>query len=262
VQLAAIDMLEIKPAGGGEDEQCAPWREVPSSLVRAGEGAEDGSVDRSVRNASHPFRLVVDREHVIAAVPENSGEEPTDEAVPEDQYSTARHAFRAPQDAGEWLCVGRMRIIERGRKVDPCPRRRPLRQPTGLDRRRAELLARRFMACAAAFTLAAWQVVNEHDATAVRIGDDLVAENRTRGGVADLLDIGAAQPAGTHVHALPVPFRLCDLTQKGLPISIENDGAHGGIVGTVSRARRGSVTFVPQRRVTTRFCRGRGRFGH
>ena len=61
----------------------------------------------------------------------------------------------------------------------------------------------------ALLALAAGGVVDEGDAASVGgLADDLVPEHGSVGGASDLLDVGAAQPAGEHAHELARPVRL------------------------------------------------------
>jgi len=83
----------------------------------------------------------------------------------------------------------------------------------------------------AALAVAAGAVVDERDAPAVRLRDHLVSEDRARGGDADLLDVRSAEPAGEHANELRVSVGLRHVRERRLSLLVEDDRAHGSIVG-------------------------------
>ena len=87
------------------------------------------------------------------------------------------------------------------------------------------------MAGVAARALAARQVVDERDAAAVDLGDDLVPEHGARRCAAELLDVRPAEAAGDDAGERPGAVRLGDLLEPRLPLLVEYDGAHRSIVG-------------------------------
>jgi len=74
-------------------------------------------------------------------------------------------------------------------------------------------------------------VVDERDAPAVRLRDHLVSEYGARRRDADLLDVRSAEPAGEHANQLPVAVGLGHVRERRLPLPVEDDRAHGSIVG-------------------------------
>ena len=82
---------------------------------------------------------------------------------------------------------------------------------------------------AAALALPAGQVVDEHDPPSVRVlGNDLVAEHGARRGAAELLHVGAAEPARSDADERPRALRLGNLGERRLPGAVQDDGAHDG----------------------------------
>ena len=174
-QLAPVDVVEVDRRGRGEDEH-APARR--NRLERGGGTAEDDGVDRAVRRAAGAVRPGVDREDLVAAPLEHGREEPSDEAVPDDEDSAlaTRSAPRSTQASGSTYVPSASSIPSgSGRRSPPPPAPRSRRN----DRRRREALARRLVAGAAALALAARHVVDQRDARAVRaLRDDLDARAR------------------------------------------------------------------------------------
>ncbi len=76
----------------------------------------------------------------------------------------------------------------------------------------------------AARALAAGPVVDQRDACPVGAPcDDLVAEHGSRRRAPELLDVGAAEPAGEHAHRV---VRRGHIREPGLSVSVEHDCAH------------------------------------
>jgi hypothetical protein len=113
--------------------------------------------------------------------------------------------------------------------MDPAAERRDLLgEPAGLDRGGCEFLAGGLVPCPAARALAARPVMDERDALPVRLGDDLVPEDDSLRGVADLLDVASAEPAREDAEDVR-PLGLGQFRQLRLPGRIENDCPHRGV---------------------------------
>ena len=158
--------------------------------------------------------------------------------MPDDQHAAARQALGAAEDAGERLDHRRARVVDLVGQVDRAVRLHALGEPAGPDRRRRERLARRLVPGQAARALAARKVVEERDATAVDLGDDLVAEHLARVLRRQLLDVRAAEAAGENGEGV---LRLGHVDELRPPLLVEYDRAHRGIVGPW----RSSSTVAP-----------------
>ncbi len=188
-------------------------------------------MDGPVRLAPAAARVAVDGEDLVAPSRQHGGEEPADEALADDEHSSVRHPLGAPQDAGERLDHRRPGIVDPVGQVDPAVRPHPLGKPARPDRARPERLAGRLVTGVAARALAAREVVDERDAAAVDLGDDLVPEHRSRRRAAELLDVRPAEAAGEHAGERSRAFGVGDLREPRLPLLVQYDGAHGSIVG-------------------------------
>ena len=129
----------------------------------------------------------------------------------------SRSAPRRTQASGS--TYRRARVVDPVGKVDPAVRPHALGEPAGPDRARRERLAGRLVPGEAALALAAGQVVDERDAAAVDLGDDLVPEHGAGRRAAELLDVRSAEPAGEHARELARAVRLGDLRERGWPCS-------------------------------------------
>ena len=193
--------------------------------------AEHRGVDRAVGLRPGAAWVEVGREHLVAAAFEDGAEQPSDEAISDDEHAPAGQPLHGAQHTGERLDVGRGRVVDRVRQVERLGRVRPFGESAGDDRRGAERVAGRLVPGQATVAFAAGQVVDERDAPPVELRRHLVTEHRPRGRGADLLDVGAAQPAGEHPDERAVPVRLGHVGEPRLPRLVENDRAHRGIVG-------------------------------
>ena len=140
-----------------------------------------------------------------------------------------RSAPRRTQASGSTI-VARA-VVDPVRQVDPAVRPHPLCEPARPDRARPERLARRLVAGVAPRALAAGKVMDERDAAAADLGDDLVPEHRPGRRAAELLDVRPAEAAGHDAGERPGPLRLGDVREPRLPLLVEYDGAHASIVG-------------------------------
>ena len=185
---------------------------------RAARPARRGS--RSVAKTSSPRR--------VSTAPNSRPTKP----LPTTSTRPPRQPLRGAQHAGERLDVGarsRRRPRRAGRASAVACARSANPPGTIVAARNASQVdscpARQRVA------FAAGQVVDERDAPPVELRDDLVAEHRPRGRGADLLDVGAAQPAGEHADERAVPSGSGTSASRRLPRLVENDRAHRGIVG-------------------------------
>ena len=164
------------------------------------------------------MRVTVDREHGVAAVLQHRPEEPSDEAVADDERPPAGNSLRAPENACERLDVRSPGVVDRARQFDPARGADTLGEAARDDRRLREPFTRRLVPGDAAAAAAAPGVVDQCDATAVDgLGDDLVPEHRARGGAADLLDVRAAEPAREDANELPRPLGSSTSASCGSP---------------------------------------------
>ena len=88
------------------------------------------------------------------------------------------------------------------------------------------------MARETTLALAAGGVVDErHAAAVVELRDHLVAEHRSGVRWVELLDVGAAQPAGDHAHERPRSPGLGDVLERRSSPRSDDDGAHRRSLG-------------------------------
>ena len=115
---------------------------------------------------------------------------------------------------------------------DVVGRAQPLRKTAGRDPHDAELRAGRLVTGETALARPARDAMQHGDAGAVlELAHDLMAEHGARRGPPELLDVGAAQTAGTNAHERAWSGRLRQFGELGQPVVVENDRAHRRIVG-------------------------------
>jgi hypothetical protein len=246
VELVPVDRIEIERSGRGEDDERPAGDEPTRGLVCTSGGCEYGRVDlapwRLDAGQREPVLARVEPVDTIAAAAQHLYEEVADEAAPNDEHAATGHALRRAQYAGERLGESGDGIVHRRRNVDPVPCERAFGEAAGLDRRRAELLARRLVSGAAALAFPAGEVVDEgHSAPVRQPAGDLVPEHGARSGRAELLDVAPAEAAGEDADDRAAPLRLRNLRELRPARFVESDRAHGSIVG---RSRKEAAVAV------------------
>jgi hypothetical protein len=94
----------------------------------------------------------------------------------------------------------------------------------------------------AALALAAGQVVDECNAPAAAVRDDLVPQHSAGRCCPDLLDIRSAKAAGEHADELSRAVGLGHVRKRRLSVFVEDDRAHGSIVGRWRSSSIGAPT--------------------
>ena len=197
-------------------------------VERRRRSAENDRADGAVGCVARPLRPRVACEHLVAAARQHCGEHLSDEALADHEHPAARHTLGPAQHACEGLEVRAERVLDSIRQLDPFGRLDRVGEATGDDRRRREALAGRLVPGDAAGAFAAGEVVDQRDAGAVVTArHDLVAEHRAGRGEADLLDVGAAEPAREHADRIGRRGRV---REAGLSVGVEHDRAHASIV--------------------------------
>ena len=134
-QLVPVDEVEVDGRGGGEDEDGAAGR---NDVERRRRGAEDRGVDRAVGRATGTLRPCVGGVDVVAPCTQHRCEEPADESLADDEHAASRHAFGAPEHAGERLEVGADCVADGIRQLEPVGGLDLLGEASRDDRRRGE----------------------------------------------------------------------------------------------------------------------------
>ncbi len=175
---------------------------------------EDRAVDRHVRRWPCPAWIDVDGEDLVATMAEDGSEQVPDEAVTDDEHPACR--ARA---------VRRGAHTPRGSTIVPCASSTvsgssthpwalgSLREPAWPDGGCRERRAQRLVVGQTLLAGAACVVVDQRDTAPVGgLGDDLVPEDGSGSrGIAELLDVGSAQPARENADDLSRPVWLGDL---------------------------------------------------
>ena len=210
-----VDLVQVERACGREDEHRATRLD---GVERSRRRTDHGRADGSVRLASGACGIRVDCEDVVAPMLERRAEEAPDEALADHEHAPARKALGSAQHASKRLRVRADGVVHGVGKLDPAACRvHALREASRCDRRRSKGRARRLVACEAARALAARKVMHERDPAAVLdLADDLVTEDRAGRRDAELLHVGAAEPAGEDADDLRAA-RLRDVRDLGLP---------------------------------------------
>ena len=116
--------------------------------------------------------------------------------------------------------VPRASSTSSGSETQPLARTRSAKPP-GRIVGAAKCRAQRLVAGTAELAVAAGRVVDERDAAAVGgLRHDLVAEHRSGWGDTDLLDVGAAEPAGEDANELARPIGLVDVFELGSSLRV------------------------------------------
>ena len=199
VELAPVDVGRRDRAGVGEDEHGAARGDGVERRLDPARPTEHGSVDRPVGRRPRSPRVDVDREHLVARAARarrRTAARRTRSRRRARDRAGRRAAPRSTQASGSTI-VPRQSGQSRGQRRPSALRRTRSARPARPDRRLGEPLAGRLVAREAALALAAGRVVDErHAAAVVDLRDDLVAEHRAGVRRVELLDVGAAEPAG------------------------------------------------------------------
>ena len=241
-ELAPVDAVDVdrnRTWRGREDDDRAAGLDASERIVDAAGRREDGRVRLVVEITSAErardgpaFLERVGDEDVVTAAAEDLDEEEADEPTADDENAAPRHALGGAKDARERLGEGRDRVVEPGGEAHRGAPHDALGESSGLDRRRSEIVARRLVSCRAAFTLAAREMMDEDDFPPVPVlGDDFVAEHGARRGGPELLDVAPAKAAGADAEKLAVSARLRNVPEPRPPLGVDDDSAHGRMVG-------------------------------
>ena len=181
--------------------------------------AEDCGGHGAVRRPACSPGVGVDGEDLVAATLEHGAEQPTDEAVADDQHASVGDELRAPQDAGERLDHRPLPIGPVRGQVDRSLRVHALGEAARPDRRRANRSQSDSCPARTAFALSARGVVDERDPASVGgLGHDLVTEHDSGVPVVELLDVRAAQATRDDPHRLAGAVGLGNVGERRLPV--------------------------------------------
>ncbi len=205
------------------------------STTAAGSTGHVGGAELE-RTAAALVTRVRDR-HLVATSQQDLRPEQADRATADDVHVPTRHVVSGPQHTGERLHPDAVELAEAVRQGDDVGRTEPLGETARVDPQLVELRARRAVAGATALATPARDAVHHgHARAALELSLELVAEHGPRSSrIAQLLEVGPAQAAGTDVDELAGASGLGPVNQPGRAGGIEGDRAHRRIVRRCAR---------------------------